>query len=308
MAHFGRAVVPVLSRRKMLSMAGSFGRMGYRLSHSTRRIAEANIELALGAEQSAEERERILRTAYKTFAQVMLDVFWFGRHSEERVRKYVRFDESCDEFFAIRPSISVTAHVGNWEVMGQACVLRDPSLAAVAAHLKNPGVDRVLGSVRQEGGQQIVYKEGAMRSAIKTLKEGGRIALVLDQNVVPRDGGKFVDFFGLPVPMSTAAEKLARKMDATITFIFCTPEEAGHYTCHTAPPIRPAEQGDKADITQTVAGVIETEVRKSPECWLWMYKRWKLIPPGHSGEGFPFYARQLGEREAGKSLANSAEA
>jgi len=140
----------------------------------------------------------------------------------------------------------------------------------------------------------VAYKEGAAREAVRILKEGGRVGLLLDQNVLPMMGGTFVEFFGLPVPMSSVAERLALRTGLPVIFGFCIPDETGHYRLYSPPAILPAEVGNKEGaITQAVAQTLEDAIRNNPGSWLWMYKRWKFVPPDWPREKYPFYAKQV---------------
>jgi KDO2-lipid IV(A) lauroyltransferase len=114
---------------------------------------------------------------------------------------------------------------------------------------------------------------------------------------MPSEGGKFVDFFGLRVPMSAAAEKLALKTGVPITFMFCAPRTDGTYLLHSPPPITPDSEAENAGITQTIAHLFEEEVTRNPAYWIWMYKRWKYVPDGEDMAAYPFYSKRIEDTE-----------
>jgi lauroyl/myristoyl acyltransferase len=74
--------------------------------------------------------------------------------------------------------------------------------------------------------------------------------------------------------------------------VFCVPEADGSYRIYARPPVTEAGGEDESplDVTRRVAGAIEREIRENPGKWLWMYKRWKHVPPGAAREGYPFYS------------------
>ena len=114
----------------------------------------------------------------------------------------------------------------------------------------------------------------------------------MDQNTEPREGGEFVDFFHLPVPVSRIVGLLAAKTGAHVVFAFCSADRHGHYHMRTAGPVLSGiTSSDISTVTQQVTRVIEEEVRNHPGQWLWMYRRWRFIPPGRDAAGYPFYAR-----------------
>jgi KDO2-lipid IV(A) lauroyltransferase len=223
-----------------------------------------------------------------------MDLFWFGRFTRRRIRTWVKFDPSFDHYLNASPGIAVTGHSGNWEVMGLATALRGVSLTSVATPLPNPFVNGMLNRLRQITGQQIVAREGAVKKLIAHLKAGGSTAMLMDQNTLPRDGGEFVPFFGLPVPISKAASALAKRTGAAIVFTFCLLDSNGNYTLHALPPLNPTPTDPPAyNLTKAVAQIMEEHIRKHPGQWLWMYKRWKYIPEGSPPDKYPFYARPV---------------
>ena len=287
-------VVPFLPRRMVVGLARGLGALAYRVARQTRRLALANLELAFGSTLTAEQRESVARSAFQTFGLTLFDLFWFRRFTRSRVTKWVRFDASMDRYFDDGASIGVTAHFGNWEVMGLAAAVRGKPPVSVAAPLMNPAVDRILMRERQRTGQEVIPREGAAKGILRALRSGRGVAVLLDQNTHPRDGGVFVPFFGKAVPVSRVPAALAIRTGTPVLFCFCVPDSRGAYTAYSRDPLNPSSLGgDEEAVTRTILAAIEAEVRQNPGCWLWMYKRWKMIPPGEAVDGYPYYARPL---------------
>lgn len=288
--------VPRWSRRTVVRTAHIFGTVASVLPVYMYRVALANLDLVYGSTLSKSEKRRILRGSCRTFALVMLDVFWYAHDTKERIEQTVTFDPGLDEVFTHRAQMCITAHLGNWELLGHAVSIRGFSLSSVAAPLVNPAVDQYLARLRTVSGQIIIPQEGALRGLLRTLKSGGKVALLLDQNTRPELGGVFVDFFGLPAPISDAGAALAIKTGADILFGYCIPDEHGNYYVHTSPKLVPPPPGSGRDqvlaYTQAIAKSIEDAIRAHPESWLWMYKRWKHIPVDDHHPGWPFYAKK----------------
>jgi len=221
----------------------------------------------------------------------LLDFFWFCRRRRERMAKYVRFDESAAEAVAVAPAVRVTAHFGNWELLGQVSAWRGGAQTSVALEGKHGVADRLLRRVRGATGQELVPVRGALRALIKTLRHGGAVALVLDRNTLPEDGGLFVDFFGLPVTMSNAASVLALRLNVPVILGLCAAQADGTYRVYARPV--PADGATGPDeVTRRIAAMLEEEIRKDPAQWVWMYKRWKFRAPGTDPGRYPFYARE----------------
>jgi lauroyl/myristoyl acyltransferase len=300
LARVGMAVVPRLPRQAAVLIARAFGRAAYTLSAHLRKVGHANLDIAFGPDKTPAEKKAILIESFQTFALMLIDLFWFSRHPRERIETYVHFDESYDAFFAEHSAtIAITAHAGNWELLGKAIALKGHPPTSVAAPLKNEKVDRLFNRMREDTGQTIVSKRGAVRALIKTLKNDGKVALLLDQNTKPSDGGIFLDFFGLPVPVSLAVATLARHTGAHLAFGTCLPEAHGHYWMRNYCPIDISDIQDnnrtrlEAAITRRILETIEQQIRQTPEKWLWSYKRWKYTAPGRKRSDYPFYAKEM---------------
>jgi KDO2-lipid IV(A) lauroyltransferase len=282
--------IPWIPRRLLVAMARGLGYAAYRMARRERRVALANLELAF-RDRSPAEREAIARNSFRSFALLMLDLFWFSVRSHTRIARHVHFDPSFDAYLQTQgPLMAITAHLGNWEVMGQRVALAGKGSVSVAAPLVNPFVDRILTRMRSTTGQTIAYKQGAMRAMMKALKDGGRVGLLLDQNTLPRDGGIYVNLFGRPVPMSGAASSLSLRTHAAIVLTYCVPDVRGEYTAYARPAFKPADGVSAEALTQRVADMLQVVITQNAGHWLWMYKRWKYIPAGMSADGFPYYA------------------
>ena len=287
------AVVPLFPRRVVLFLAWTGGNLGFLFDRRGRRIGLANLDVAFGDSKSAAEKKTILRRSFVTFTRTLIDVIWFGTNSKERLNRYVKPDDSVQRLFCGKNQICVTAHFGNWEVAGQNMALHDFPFYSIAMPVKNPEVNRLLIARREVTGQKIIPREGALRKLLGILRGGGKIAFLVDQNTEENEGGIWVDFFGLPVPVTPAPAALAVKTGSEIFIGFCEPLRGGRYRFYITETIVPPEKAEEETtraLTQQIMSVIECEVSKHPEHWLWMYKRWKKINPASNQARYPFYA------------------
>ena len=293
-----RLVAP-LPRRAVLWLAYAIGTMGYPLAGRLKAVGRANLDLVFGNHLTPKEKRRILIASCRTFALVTLDMAWFSRNTTERVNAFTVFEQDPGEVIGDKPYICITGHFGNWEVLGLAAALRGYPLASVATPLKNPVVDQLFRRQREATGQIILDREGAVRSMLRTLKNGGRVALLLDQNTQINEGGIFVDFFGVPATVSAAGASLAYRTGTGIAFGFSIPDADGRYHIHLPSTILPPpyrkENAEQTifELTQNITRVYEDMIRAHPECWVWMYKRWKHIRPGDTHDHYPFYTSEL---------------
>lgn len=285
-------VIPRLPRSWVVGLSRTLGAAACMLARRDVRIAMTNLDLAYGAALSASEKRVIVRQVFRTFALTVLDYFWFSRDTGNRIRRHVTVDESVIPWLRGGAFVAVTAHFGNWEVFGHVAAMQGVGLASVAKPVKNPWIDARVNRLRESAGQRIIPREGALRTLVKVLRDGGAVALLLDQDTRAVDGGVFVDFFGIPAPVSGAAAGLAIRMQTPLVTAFCRNEGDGTYRCYVRDVLRPdALRGaSAAEVTARIAQFIEAEIRRYPGQWLWTYKRWKRRQPGSDPARYPFYA------------------
>jgi len=298
LVRMGLAVLPFWPRRMILACARLTGIIAYYCVSSQRRLTLANLEIAFGQKKSRAEKKRIAVQAFQNMALVFLDFLWFARRTRERVRKYVKMDPSVPANFPPAPAVVVTAHFGNWELMSRAFTAHGYSHIAVVAPLANPAVDVMFNKFRADGDAEIVPMRGAVRGCLQAIRRGLLIAILLDQNTKPEDGGVFVDFFGLPCPISTVAAILAERKKVPLIAVFCRAQWDGYYTFYALPRFKidflsGAVPDFAGQMTQQIAAAFQREIEKYPEQWMWMYKRWKHIKPDWPASAYPYYAKPL---------------
>lgn len=226
----------------------------------------------------------------------MADIFWFSKWTQKRIRKYQEFIPETGPYFENRAQVIITAHSGNWELIGLESGLRGLDVASVAAITKNAAVDLHLNTLRQQTGQTIIPREGALRTLINRFRNNGKAAFVLDQNTAEKQGGIWLDFLGMPTPVSSAPAHLAYRTGTEIIFAFSQPIGGGKYQACTGPVIQPPIYDKQQDqdaivkaLTQQIVDVISEQIRAHPEHWLWSYKHWRTVAPGTDHASYPAY-------------------
>ncbi len=194
-------------------------------------------------------------------------------------------------------------HVNGWELFAQFIPKYYPKTAAIAATIPLPAINDMLIRFRTATGLNLIPKEGALRKSIAELRNGTCIGILIDQNLSPRHGGIFVDFFGLPVPTSPAPAVLASRLKIQLLTaeVFRNPD--GKYTLafkklDAVLPPKPSQE-EIAHITQLILKENEEVIRRHPEQYSWFYRRWNSIPADISPElvpKFPFYAKRKKHR------------
>jgi KDO2-lipid IV(A) lauroyltransferase len=131
--------------------------------------------------------------------------------------------------------------------------------------------------VRTRFGLELVHKHGAARRLVHGLRTGGRMLVLLDQRVRPRDSIE-VPFFGLPAHTTSLVARLALKHQTPVVPIYAYPAPGGRYRIVARPAIAAEGSGPDAvrELTALYSAAVEAEIRQQPELWLWMHDRWRL--------------------------------
>jgi KDO2-lipid IV(A) lauroyltransferase len=228
--------------------------------------------------------QRTARGVYAHFGAVLMDLLWMEGRPVEQLLALADL-EGVEHLQAARASgrgvVAPSGHIGNWEIQAVASVPLVGNVAMIARPLDNPALDQRLVGLRTSTGNTVIYKQKALAQVIRTLREGGIVAILIDQNVQAKDG-IFVRFFGRPACTTTVAAALALKTGCAIVPVHCLLQPSGRYRMVYGPPVEWTGTGrrdeDVAALTQALTSVIEGWVRETPEQWLWLHRRWKTQP------------------------------
>lgn len=246
-----------------------------------RKLAVDNIKR--GLKLSDTEALEIAKSSTTRFGRMFMEVLAFPRVDKHNIDKYVHLEGASNLAEALsfgHGVVLITAHSGNWELLGAALAMHGFPLAVVVQKQTSEAMDRFINEYRTMVGMHVTYKTG-VREMIRLLGEGKVVALLMDQDA-NRDG-VFVDFFGRLASTPAGSAVLARMKDSPIVPAFITENSDGTHTAIIQPYQMPAKTNDKnQDIQSTTAKltkIIEQHVRQYPQEWFWLHNRWKTRPP-----------------------------
>jgi len=266
----------------------AFDRRGKRLSLENLRIIEGKAPVRVwpnlfdpdsaGYDPTPRE-ERIIRGSYRNMARAVGHLVWTMRDARRRVSAVGEMSRGVGDFLAAnRPAVTVSAHLGCWEVLSQLACLEGHRMVSVAKKIGTDGMMRLLMRARRSIGQEIVPSRGAFRPLMAAIREGKSLGLLVDQAVSPQDGGVWVRFFGRPLPVSAAPAFFAAKAKAPIVIAWSRPLPGGRYRCEYAGEIPVAEARDIWRATQRCAGILEDVIRRHPSRWVLNYNLFRMYP------------------------------
>ncbi len=154
-------------------------------------------------------------------------------------------------------------------------------------NLDNPYLDRLVQRYRSMHGNTTVSKDNFVRGLLAAMKAGEVVGILMDTNMTPPQG-VFVNFFGIPACTASGLARIALRTDAAVVPGFTIWDPVlRKYRLRFDPAVNLVRTGnDEADIvtnTQIFTKIIEDYVRRYPDQWLWVHRRWKTRPPGEPG-------------------------
>lgn len=289
-----------------ISPLARFGAFALHLAFPYIRLIEANIRAAL-PELPEREIRRIRRESCHHMIRNFLEFVWINSEPERIRRCYYPSPEAVELIMghvnAGRRVIFINPHLGSWEASGVMFPFYSGTeMAAIAKPVHNPYLNKLLNSGGREKlkGLHIIFSRGAARTAVKLLRQGFSLGTLIDQNTRVRDGGRFLNFFGLPVASSVSPAVLKRYCDAhgiPAVLLYGTslrmPDGRIHGFSEELP--KPFEAyADDGEVIQEFMNISEKYIRACPEQYLWLYRRFQHIPPDCPEElrkRYPYYAR-----------------
>ena len=279
-------ILGVLPRPLSRAFAVALARVVYLLHFRLRQVGMRNLAMVF-PEKSVAERARILRGVFTSLGRQLAELCQFPRYTRENVDEVVVYDglENYQRAYARGKGVLfLTAHFGGWELSAFAHSLHGHWLHVVMRPMDNEYLDRLLQSFRTMHGNKTVAKDDFVRGLLAAMKAGETVGILMDTNMTPPQG-IFVDFFGIAACTASGLARIALRTDAAVVPGFTIWDPAlGKYRLRFDPALALVRTGDlEADIaanTQMFTKVIEDYVRKYPEQWLWVHRRWKTRPEG----------------------------
>ena len=273
-----RSVARCLSRGLAFVVYWLLGRL--------RRVGMRNLEIAL-PELSSKTRKKILKGVYVHLGWQLVEFCRMPRYTAKNTRTWLR-TEGLEHYLAAQAKgkgvLVITAHLGAWELSSFYHSLMGHPMGMVIRRLDNRRLDEYVNGIRCLHGNYVLHKDDFGRGLLTAMHEGGTVGILMDTNMTPPQGA-FVDFFGVQACTGTGLAHVARKTSAAVLpgFMLWEPSER-RYVLHFGPEVEIPHTDDvSADIlagTELCTRVIESWIRRYPDQWLWIHRRWKTRPAG----------------------------
>lgn len=261
-------------------LGASLGGLFFHLDGRRKAIGLENLRLAFGDQLSEEERRALLKRVYKNMGRSALEFAGIPRLTREELDRFVTIEgleklEAAKE--AGRGVILLAAHFGNWELLAQSLALHGYGGYAVGRRANVPLLHNYMIRCRESHGNRIIVRDGAIRKVLSILRQGEILGILGDQRGSTSQG-LMIDFFGHGAPTDGDIARIILKTQAAVLPTFIVRHENQTHTFYVGDPLQFRITGNLDDdvlqVTETYMKVIEDFIRKHPDQWLWMHRRW----------------------------------
>jgi len=262
------------------------GWVAYAALGRLRRVGFRNLELAF-PEWTPERRVRTLRLLYRNLGWLLAEFCQMPRYTPESASRFIRY-QGLENYLMARGKgkgvLVLTGHLGAWELSSFYHSLMEYPMAMVIRRLDNPLVDEFVNRIRCLHGNRVIHKDDFARGLIASMRGGETVGFLMDTNMTPPQG-VFVSYFGVMACTASGMARVAAKTGAVVVPGFLLWEETEKkYVLHFGEELAVVNTGDSEQdaVTNTSAftAVIESYVRRYPDQWLWLHRRWKTRPAG----------------------------
>ncbi|MHB1960596.1 MAG: lysophospholipid acyltransferase family protein [Acidobacteriaceae bacterium] len=278
--------IRLLPRGAARTAGAAIGWLAYAATPRLRWVGLKNLALAF-PDTPAVERKQILRAMYRQLGWQLAEFCHMPGYTLERANQFIRY-EGLENYLAAQRRgngvLVLTGHLGAWEMSSFYHSLAGHPMGMVIRRLDNPWIDRLVNDIRTRHGNRVLPKDDFARGLIAAMRAGETVGVLMDTNMTPPQG-VFVDFFGRAACTACGVARVALRTGAAVLpgFLVWEPAEK-KYVLHFLPELRLVDTGDsEADAitnTQMFTTALENVIRKYPEQWLWVHRRWKTRPPG----------------------------
>ena len=278
--------VGMLPRGAARAVGAGIGAAAWTLLSRLRKVGMRNLELAF-PEKPEIERKAILRSVYRSLGWEIGEFCKMSRYTAAQASKFIRYD-GLEHYLAARDRgrgvLVLTGHLGAWELSSFYHSLMGYPMSLVIRRLDNPLVDGFVNRIRCLHGNRVIHKDDFARGLLTSMQRGETVGILMDTNMTPPQG-VFVPFFGVDACTASGLARVALHSGAAVLPGFLVWESTEQrYVLRFGEELPLIHTGDGTkDIVENTAlftATIESYVRRYPEQWLWVHRRWKTRPEG----------------------------
>lgn len=272
-----------LPEASALSLGRLLGQAAFHLDRGHREVALGNLEFVFGGNTTGAERIELARRTFQHLGMTLVEFLRIPQMDQEALKQKVAIEglENLKGLMENRKKgfFFLLAHLGNWELAGVFTRILGLQVSVIARPIKkNRWVDRFVSEIRRGAGLEVISTEKASRPVLRALSQNRIVGILIDQRA-KRSEGVWVDFFGKRAPTTPALAVLAMRTGAPVLPVFFVRDGWDRHRLIFGTPLEMVSTGEiKADVvanTSRMNQVLESVIRKYPDQWFWVHRRWE---------------------------------
>ena len=282
LARVGGFFIAILPVKMGLYLAEFAGKLAFRVVGKQRINTIENLRSSFPDKTEAEIR-KIAEGVFINLAKSAVELVNTYKLNERNIDLWVRggdFEKLDRAYDKGKGAIMLASHFGNWELIHICFLLKGYPGTAIARRIYFDKYDAFISRVRRSKGVGVVYRDESPKTLLRILKSNGLIGILADQDVDSVDG-IFVDFFGMPAYTPKAPVVFSLASGAPLVPCFMIREGMSHRLV-IEDPIYMEEKATREESirfnTERWSRIVESYIRRYPEQWVWMHRRWKTRP------------------------------
>ncbi|MDD5422998.1 MAG: ELM1/GtrOC1 family putative glycosyltransferase [Candidatus Omnitrophota bacterium] len=259
-----------------------FGTIAFIFNKKRRVVAYANLKAAFCNEKSPAELRALTKRVYQNMVQTFMEVLNLTKINRKYVDKYVEvvnMDRIRNASKSGRGTILLTAHFGNWELSSLVSSVEGFPIMVLVREQKMKRLNELLNALRESNGCKVIRKGMNTKNLLRALYGNNIVGILSDQDA--GRNGMFIDFFGRPTSCHSGPMEIAKHTDSLILPNFIVRTKGPYHKLFLEEYIDFRNTHTEDDIRhnlQKFAALLESYIRKYPDQWLWLHKRWKSTP------------------------------
>ncbi len=273
------SVVPISAS---LWLGRRIGDLVFFFNKDRRLIAYANLKSAFGSEKTPGELRQITKRVYRNMVQTFVEVLNLTKVNRSYVDKYVEvvnMDRIRNAAKSGRGTILLTAHFGDWELSSLVSSVEGFPILVLVREQKMKRLSELLNQLRESNGCRVIRKGMDVKNILKALYGKNTVGILSDQDAGKK--GVFVNFFGRPTSYHSGPFDIAKHTDSLILPNFIVRTKGAYHKLCLEEYIDFRKTRGPDDVKRNIqkfANILEGYIRKYPDQWLWLHKRWKSTP------------------------------